>query len=69
MAKCQIVSCENDSERTMGKERIGEALKKEKLEINARTKATKVKICKDHYRKIKKHIKKKDKIERLRWGI
>ena len=69
MVKCQIESCENESARTMGKERISEALKKEKLEINVRTKMTKVKICKEHYRRIKKHIKKTDKIERLRWGI
>jgi hypothetical protein len=69
MVKCQIESCENESERTLGKERISEALKKEKLEVNVRTKMTKVKICKEHYRRIKKHIKKKDKIERLRWSI
>jgi hypothetical protein len=42
----------------MGKERISEALKKENLEIS-----------KEHYRRIKKHIKKVDKIDRLRWGI
>ncbi|MHA1991212.1 MAG: hypothetical protein ACW981_08770 [Candidatus Hodarchaeales archaeon] len=69
MVKCQIESCENESERTLGKERISEALKNEKLEINVRIKMTKVKICKEHYRRIKKHIKKKDKIERLRWSI
>lgn len=69
MVKCQIDSCENESARTMGKDRISEALKKENLEINVRSKLTKVKICKEHYRRIKKHIKKVDKIDRLRWGI
>ena len=56
MVKCQIENCEKESERTLGKDRISEALKAEKLEINVRTKVTKVKICKDHYRRIKKHI-------------
>ncbi|OLS25901.1 MAG: hypothetical protein HeimC3_11750 [Candidatus Heimdallarchaeota archaeon LC_3] len=69
MPTCQIESCTNESNRTMGKSRITEALKEEKLELSVRSKVTKIKICKEHYRRIKKHIKKKDKIERLRWGI
>lgn len=69
MTTCQIESCTNESDRTLGRSRITEALKEEKLELNVRSKVTKIKICKEHYRKIKKHIKKKDKIERLRWNI
>ncbi|MFW9928298.1 MAG: hypothetical protein ACFFD1_02795 [Candidatus Thorarchaeota archaeon] len=69
MAICQIVSCSNESTRTVGKDRLSDALKKENLELNARTKETKVKLCKEHYKRLKKHMKKKDKIERLRWKI
>ncbi len=34
MPTCQIESCTNESARTLGKSRITEALKKEKLELN-----------------------------------
>jgi len=68
-ANCQIVSCIKESERTVGKERISEALKKENLEVSVDKRVSKVKLCKDHYRLIKKHVKKADKIERLRWKV
>lgn len=71
--KCQIIennkACENDSARTLGRDKITTACKEERLEINARSKVTKIKVCKEHYRKIKKHMKKDSKIDRIRWGI
>lgn len=67
MAICNIEGCENESERTLSKEKIGKALLEENLKLNLRPKMTKAKICKSHYRKLKKHIKKQDKLERARW--
>ncbi len=69
MANCQITGCTNESDRTLGRSRITNALKEERLELNVRDKVTKVKVCKVHYRKIKKYIKKDTKIDRVRWGI
>lgn len=65
---CNIEGCENEAERTMGKDRISAALAEENLKLDIRKKQTKAKLCKEHYRRIKKHIKKQDKIERLRWS-
>ncbi|MHA1168909.1 MAG: hypothetical protein ACTSP4_08210 [Candidatus Hodarchaeales archaeon] len=73
--KCDIDGCENDYVRTLSMVKIGDALTKENLIVSkeakgskkGRSKKAKVKLCKEHYRKVKKHIKKKDKIERLRW--
>jgi len=67
MAKCNIEDCENDADRTLSKQKIGNALLEENLKLNLKPKVTKAKICKAHYRKLKKHIKKQDKLERLRW--
>ena len=67
MAKCNIDGCENESVRTISKTKAGKALSEENLSLNVRSKVTKIKICKEHYRKIKKHIKKSDKLDRLRW--
>lgn len=67
MVKCNIDGCENESIRTISKAKANNALSEENLSLNIRSKVTKIKICKDHYRKIKKHIKKADKLNRLRW--
>lgn len=67
MAKCNIENCENESERTLGKQKLAKALLEEGLKLDLRPKVTKVKICKPHYKRLKKHIKKQDKLERLRW--
>lgn len=67
MAKCNIDGCENESSRTISKAKLSNALLEENLTLNIRPKITKAKLCKEHYRRVKKHIKKADKIERLRW--
>lgn len=67
MAKCNIENCENESERTLGKQKLAKALLEEGLKLDLRPKVTKAKICKPHYKRLKKHIKKQDKLERLRW--
>ncbi|MHA2298139.1 MAG: hypothetical protein ACXAEU_09400 [Candidatus Hodarchaeales archaeon] len=71
---CDIVECDEDHSRTLSKVKIGDALTKESLTVKkeakgkkGRSKGSKVKLCKDHYRRVKKHIKKKESIERLRW--
>ena len=66
---CNIRGCSKEPERTLSKEKLTEALKKENLELDVRDKITKIKLCKEHYRKLKKHTKKTDKLERIRsWG-
>lgn len=67
MTKCNIDNCENESERTLGRDKVTKALLEENLTLDIKPKITKVKLCKEHYRKVKKHIKKADKIERARW--
>ena len=67
MAKCNVDVCENEAERTIGRDKVAKALIEENLILDIKPKITKVKLCKEHYRKVKKHIKKADKIERARW--
>ena len=67
MVKCNIEDCENESDRTLSRQKLAKALQEENLTLDLKPKATKAKICKEHYRRLKKHIKKQDKIERLRW--
>ena len=67
MAKCNVDVCENEAERTIGRDKVSKALIEENLTLDIKPKITKVKLCKEHYRRVKKHIKKADKIERARW--
>ena len=66
-SKCNIENCENESDRTLCRDKLTKTLLEENLKLNIKPKITKVKLCKEHYRRLKKHIKKADKIERLRW--
>ncbi|MFW9990738.1 MAG: hypothetical protein ACFFD4_01640 [Candidatus Odinarchaeota archaeon] len=71
---CEVEGCDKEDERSLSMVRIGDALSKENLavrkdaKIKKGRKSGKIKLCKEHYRKVKKHIKKKEKIERLRWS-
>ncbi len=67
MAKCNVDICENEAERTLGKDKVNKALLEENLKLDIKPKVTKVKLCKEHYRRVKKHLKKDSKIERARW--
>ncbi|MHA2365059.1 MAG: hypothetical protein ACXAC7_13965 [Candidatus Hodarchaeales archaeon] len=67
MAECNIENCENEASRTISKVKLGPALVEENLKLNIRPKLTKAKLCKVHYRRLKKHMKKADKLDRLRW--
>jgi len=65
---CDIENCEKDSKKTVSREKAGTALKDAGLEVSIRDKKTKIHLCADHYRKIKKKLKKDREIDRLRWG-
>lgn len=69
MAKCNVDNCENEADRTIGRDKVKAALIEEDLKLDIKPKITKVKLCKEHYRRVKKHIKKDNKIERARWQI
>lgn len=66
-SKCNVDNCENEADRTLGKDKLAKALLEENLKLDIKPKVTKVKLCKEHYRRVKKHLKKDNKIERLRW--
>ena len=65
---CDVVNCSNDSKKTVSREKAGAAMKEAGLSLSVRDKVTKVHLCADHYRKIKKKLKKDREIERLRWS-
>ncbi len=68
MVKCDVDDCEETSERSLSEQKISDALTKENLKLTkAKRRSRRVNLCKDHYRKIKKHTKKESKLERLRW--
>jgi hypothetical protein len=65
---CDIEGCSGLSKKTVSREKSGAALKQAGLSLGVRDKVTKIHLCADHYRKIKKQLKKDREIERLRWG-
>ncbi len=65
---CDIENCTQESKNTVSREKAGSALKEAGLNVAIREKKTKIHLCADHYRKIKKKLKKDREIERLRWG-
>lgn len=65
---CDVEGCTNESKKTVSKQKAGNAIKEAGLQLSLRDKVTKAHLCKDHYRKIKKKLKKDREIERLRWG-
>ncbi|MFX0084509.1 MAG: hypothetical protein ACFFAU_02445 [Candidatus Hodarchaeota archaeon] len=66
---CDVEECTKESKRTVSREKAGTALKEVGLNISIREKKTKIHLCGDHYRNIKKKLKKDREIERLRWGM
>jgi len=70
MAKCDVTDCEKTAERSLPEEKIADALKKEGLKLaKAKHRSRRANLCKDHYRVIKKHLKKASKIERMRCRV
>ena len=66
--QCDVEGCTNDSKKTVSREKAGAAIKQASLNLSVRDKVRKVHMCVDHYRVIKKILKKDREIERLRWG-
>ena len=64
---CDVENCSQESKKTVSREKAGSAIKQAGLTFNVREKVTKVHLCAQHYRKIKKQLKKGREIERLRW--
>ena len=65
---CDVEDCSSLSKKTVSREKSGAAIKQAGLTLSVRDKVTKIHLCADHYRKIKKQLKKDREIERLRWG-
>jgi len=67
---CSIENCDNEPIRTLSKARITEAAKK--LSLNLETQRSgrvrRAPLCKEHYKQIKKELKKQEKFERMRYG-
>ncbi len=65
---CSIDGCNNEAKRTISLAKAEFALKKEGLKATHKPKERKIHLCSDHYKKIKKHLKEREKLERARWG-
>ncbi|MFX0014549.1 MAG: hypothetical protein ACFFB2_05315 [Promethearchaeota archaeon] len=65
---CDVEECSGVTKKTVSREKAGNAIKEAGLTLNIKDKVSKVHLCADHYRKIKKQLKKDREIERLRWG-
>ncbi|UCG90512.1 MAG: hypothetical protein JSU57_01925 [Candidatus Heimdallarchaeota archaeon] len=65
---CDVKDCSNSTKKTVSREQAGTAIKQANMTLDIRDKVNKVHLCADHYRKIKKQLKKDRQIERLRWG-
>lgn len=66
--RCDVEDCSSLSKKTVSREKSGAAIKQAGLTLGVRDKVTKIHLCADHYRNIKKQLKKDREIERLRWG-
>jgi len=62
---CSIENCENEAVRSLSIEKAGEALSSAGLSYKT-SRRNRIHLCKEHYKKIKKHLKKAQKEERLR---
>ena len=62
---CSIENCENESVRSLSTEKAGEALNSAGLSYKV-SRRNRIYLCTAHYKKIKKHLKKAQKEERLR---
>ncbi|MHA1206854.1 MAG: hypothetical protein ACTSR4_06290 [Candidatus Hodarchaeales archaeon] len=65
---CDVEGCSKDSKKTVSREKAGMAIKEAGLNLAIKDKVTRAHLCADHYRKIKKRLKKDREIDRLRWG-
>ncbi len=65
---CDVENCSNLTKKTVSREKAGAAIKQADIILDVRDKVNKVHLCANHYRKIKKQLKKDREIERLRWG-
>ena len=65
---CDVEGCSEESKKTVSREKAGAAIKEASLNLSVKDKVTKAHLCSNHYRKIKKKLKKDREIERLRWG-
>jgi len=65
---CDVEGCSKESKKTVSREKAGAAIKEAGLNLSVKDKVTKAHLCSDHYRKIKKKLKKDREIDRLRWS-
>lgn len=65
---CDVEGCPNEYKKTVSREKAGIAIKEANLSLSIKDKVTRVHLCSDHYRGIKKKLKKDRKIESLRWS-
>jgi hypothetical protein len=65
---CDIEGCTNGYKKTVSREKAGTSIKDAGLSLSIKDKITRVHLCPDHYRIIKKKLKKDRKLESLRWG-
>jgi len=62
---CSVENCENESVRSLSIEKAGEALSSAGINYKV-SRRNRIHLCKEHYKKIKKSLKKAQKEERLR---
>ena len=63
---CSIKNCEKESVRSLSIEKAGEALNSAGLSYEVPRRRNRIYLCTEHYKKIKKYLKKAQKEERLR---
>ncbi|MFX1533088.1 MAG: hypothetical protein ACFFDI_02535 [Promethearchaeota archaeon] len=63
---CGIEGCENSTERSISSAKITNALTKEGLKLKP-TRKRKIRLCRPHYRALRRHIKKESRLDRLRY--
>jgi len=62
---CSVENCENEAVRSLSTEKAGEALSSAGLSYKV-SRRSRIQLCKEHYKAIKKYLKKAQKEERLR---
>ncbi|MFX1514834.1 MAG: hypothetical protein ACFFC6_00860 [Promethearchaeota archaeon] len=65
---CDVEGCSGLTKKTVSREKSAAAIKQAGITLAVRDKVTRIHLCAEHYRKIKKQLKKDREIERLRWG-
>ncbi len=63
--KCSVVGCDKPAKRSLSPNEYGSAVKDAELKVDYKKRMY---FCEDHYKVVRKHARKKKKLDKWRFG-